>query len=88
MFVYEHRDGAGWRQVRGPLLPAAYVERPGDFDGARHGQSVAVHGDVVVAGAPEEGTVRGAATVFRRSGPGTWDEVGRLLPDGDGGCGR
>ena len=101
VYVYERRGdynngraggnpggSAGWRQLRGPFLPEEYRRDPGGFEGARYGQSVAVHGDVLVVGAPEERSVRGSATVFRRAGPGGWDEVGRLLFDDDGGCGR
>lgn len=78
-FVFE-RAGGTWVQAA-RLVPS---------DGANidnFGQSVAVHDDVIVVGAPDDdgpgasSFSTGAAYVFRR-GPGGWTEEAKLKPDG------
>ena len=71
-FVFE-RGTAGWR-LAARLAPAA--AQPGDGVGA----AVALHGDVVLVGAPGHGP-SGAAFVFRRSGD-AWGEIQTLTPEG------
>ncbi len=58
------RSGTTWTQHPTVLRPSAIT-------GARVGTSVAIDGDVLVAGAPGDGLVAGAAYVYRRTA-GTW----------------
>jgi hypothetical protein len=69
-----HRQGSSWRQEE--RLTARDAEAHDLFGGA-----VAMSGDLVVAGAPaddEQGSMTGAAYVFRRDG-GRWQEEAKLL---------
>ena len=74
-FVFE-RDAAGaWAQVA--KLFAADAEAYDSF-----GRAVAISGDFVLIGAPEEdelGSLAGAAYVFERQSDGTWPQVQKLL---------
>ena len=74
-YVYRYSDG-GW--IEGPrLLPFGDLTSPSD----RFGRSVAVHGDLIVVGAPRDnqsGPHAGAAYVFRRI-EGNWEEQDKLL---------
>ncbi len=78
-FVYARRAGT-W-SLQGMLLPPG-----GGDDGDGFGTSVAVEGDLVVAGAPGEDDPAkldaGAVHVFSRSGI-TWERQPPVLPSGD-----
>jgi hypothetical protein len=65
------RSGTTWAQ-QATLLPSDVV----DFD--YYGWSVAVRGDTLVAGAPDQASDEGAAYVFVRSGA-TWSQQAKLM---------
>lgn len=70
-FVFE-RGGDGWTQV---------ANLTGTLEGDQFGASVAVDGDLVLAGAPSgnRGDSSGTALVFTRDG-GDWSQVDELTP--------
>ena len=76
VFVYSLTDGQ-WKQTA-----AIYHEPPGND---ALGASVALHGDLVVAGAPNHripGVTWGAAFAFRRRADGTWFQAAKFFPSG------
>jgi hypothetical protein len=79
-YIFERQDGV-WREVA-KLQPHNTRQF---ILGENFGRSVALSGDVVVAGAPEDhetgprfGARSGSAYVFRRDGEGRWNQVLKL----------
>lgn len=75
-FVYE-------RDVLGAWVLTAVLQQPLPETGSRFGTSVAVDGDQIVVGAPQEdagGIDRGAAYTFARNSAGQWVFEAKLLP--------
>ena len=82
IYIYErvsHPTGKKWRQLRGHFMPEEYNRANAMqlYQNARFGMSVDVHGDLIVAGAPEELSNKGSITVFRKTGNGLngWEQV-------------
>jgi choice-of-anchor B domain-containing protein len=71
------RRGSGWAQ-EAELVPRDAA--PGDFAGT----SLAAHGNLLVVGAAQKDSARGAAWVFRRDAAGGWREEARLAGQGLG----
>lgn len=77
-YIYRRDTAGNWTQEAKVLASDKIVE---DL----FGQSVAVVGDIVIAGAPQRddnGSNSGAAYVFTRNGAGVWTESTKLLPSG------
>ena len=74
-YVFERAIASNWTQVS-KLIPDTYSYN------AYFGQAVAVHGDIVVVGAPNANNYRGVVYVYGRSdGAGsTWTQVAKLEP--------
>ncbi|MFQ5678723.1 MAG: choice-of-anchor B family protein [Gemmatimonadota bacterium] len=75
--VYLYRRAADGRWAEAERLAASDAAA-----GDRFGQTIAVAGDVLLAGAPGAGDGRGAVYYFRREATGSWREAGRLRPEG------
>lgn len=76
--VYVAHRGAGDSWDVGVKLHAADGQASDGF-----GQSAAISGDYLIAGAPGEdqlGTDAGAAYIFHRTGPNSWDEGTKITP--------
>jgi surface protein len=74
-YVFERAAASNWTQVS-KLIPDTYISN------AYFGQAVAVHGDVVVVGAPNVNNYKGVVYVYGRSdGAGSsWTQVAKLEP--------
>ena len=80
VYVFERGPGCTWSQTA-KLLPD-----DGDY-GDQFGTSVAIDGDVIVIGTPDDedqGNWSGSAYVFEASHDGTWSQAAKLLA-ADGG---
>jgi len=80
VYVFERGPGCTWSQTA-KLLPD-----DGDY-GDQFGSSVAIDGDVIVIGTPDDedqGNWSGSAYVFERDEGGNWSQVAKLLA-ADGG---
>ncbi|MEW6742743.1 MAG: FG-GAP repeat protein [Planctomycetota bacterium] len=67
-------DGSGWNEEQ-KLVPSDIAS------GDRFSSSLAVDGELIVAGASAKAGFTGAAYVFRRNKAGLWVEEQRLLPN-------
>ena len=74
IYVFERSADGSWSVAQ--ELRASDAE-PGDY----FGRSVAVDGDVLIAGATTRDSSRGAAYVFQRGDDGSWSQSQRLQPD-------
>jgi len=75
VYVFERGPGCTWSQTA-KLLPD-----DGDY-GDQFGSSVAIDGDVIVIGTPDDedqGNWSGSAYVFEAGHDGTWSQVAKLL---------
>lgn len=78
VFIFEQRSNGQWEF-------SAELQHPGHQDGASFGHSVALDGDIMVAGAiyEDEGatTRQGAAHVYHRNAEGSWVHRQRLTAE-------
>ena len=77
------RNGGVWTMNQGRFSDSDST--PGVNDAGRFGTSVAIHGDTILAGAPDDDQSfnnSGAAYLFGRTGvTNTWSEVAQYYPD-------
>jgi choice-of-anchor B domain-containing protein len=74
IYVFERAGDGSWSVVQELRASDA---APGDY----FGRSVAVDGDVLLAGATVKDSSRGAAYVFHRGDDGEWSQAQRIQPD-------
>ncbi|HWA76913.1 MAG TPA: FG-GAP repeat protein [Polyangiaceae bacterium] len=75
VYVFE-RGASGWAQKQKLVASDAIA-------GSAFGQSVALEGDLLVAGAPQDSSSNGAAYLFRRSN-NSWQQEAKLVPSDPG----
>ncbi len=74
--VHVFARGAGESWTRQTSVSAADAQVGDGF-----GQSVAVHGNVMLVGAPKQADAQGGVYVYERWASGEWSETVRLIPD-------
>ena len=77
-YLYEREADGSWEEV-------AKFTHPGDDDGSGFGYSVSLEGDRALIGAQYDDNLVGSAYVFERQPDGSWEEVAKLVSNGNGG---
>jgi hypothetical protein len=70
-------ESSTWRQAK-ELFPDEYKGGTLRYQNSDFGQSVSLYDDLLVVGAPSEQSNLGSATVFKKDGKGSWDQVIKL----------
>jgi hypothetical protein len=70
-------ESSTWRQLK-ELVPDEYRQSALRYQNSDFGQSVSLYDDLLVVGAPSEEKNLGSATVFKKDGKGSWDQVVKL----------
>ncbi|MEZ5977592.1 MAG: hypothetical protein R3F34_05170 [Planctomycetota bacterium] len=80
-FVFERQPNGSWLQV-------AVLQAGDGTTGDRFGATVAIDGDTIVVGAPDDDpsglSSAGSAYVFERDGGGNWNEAAKLVSPSSG----